>query len=105
MDRNTFRLSVLRNYKDAGDGFLADKLTFIFKEIKTPEDIALHNYWLKEVSFLIDDSWREIPAARTSYAKLLARVAHSILNWPEKTGGFLCKVARQIFFVADMRKG
>ena len=105
MDREQFRRSVIRNYKDAGDGFLADKLTHIFKEIKTSEDIALHNYWLKEISFLIDDNWQARESKRIEYAKLLARVAHSILIWPDKTKGFLRKVANQIFYVAEMRKG
>ena len=105
MDRETFRQSVIQDYKNAGDGFLAEKLTCIFKELKTPEDVALHNYWLKEVSFLIDGNWTIGAADRTSYAKMLARISHSILNWPSKTKGFLRKAANQIFFVAEMRKG
>jgi hypothetical protein len=105
MNREQFRQSVIRDYKAAGDGFLTDKLTYIFKEIKTPEDMALHNYWSKEVSFLIGDNWTKGTADRPEYAKLLARIAHSILGWPAKTKGFLRKVANQIFFVAEMRKG
>jgi hypothetical protein len=105
MDKEQFRQSVIRNYRDAGDGFLADKLTHIFKEIKTPEDIALHNYWLKEINFLIGDNFKDEVSRRFEYAKLLARIAHAVNGWPDRTKGFLRKVANQIFFVAQMRKG
>jgi len=80
-------------YRRAGEDFLATRLEGMFREIKTPDDIALHNVILKEVMLMIDDT-------KKGEALMFYRIlAHSLLE-KEAKRGFLKKVAKSIFSVA-----
>jgi hypothetical protein len=61
--------SISAAYGRAGSDFLANRLEGMFREIKTPEDIALHNVILKEVIAMIGDQ----------PVKFYRVLAHSIL--------------------------
>ena len=81
----------LEAYQRAGDRFLAARLECVFKVLETPEDIALHNDMVKEISALL---------MHEKYTKqwFIHRVAGVILH---KTGDFYRMVASNLRLAAQ----
>lgn len=42
-------------YREAGSDFLATRLDGMFRQLKTPEDVALHNLLQREVMLMVGD--------------------------------------------------
>ena len=84
------RRFLVKSYQGAGADFLAYRLAKLFKQIKTPEDIALHNEILDEVMLMIEPN-------NAVFMRELARV---ILYAPKN---FLKSVANRIMIIAGAK--
>ena len=73
----------LEAYQRAGDRFLAGQLEFVFRELKTDEDVALHNYMIREINTLLEES-------KPMKQWFILRISGQILNG---TGTFIVKAA------------
>ena len=73
----------LEAYQRAGDKYLAGQLGFIFKILETDDDVAMHNYMIREINTLLEDN-------RPTKQWFILRVAGQILNG---TGTFIVKAA------------
>ena len=73
--------ALLNGYRMAGSDFLATEIEGMFRNIVTPEDIALHNITLQKVLAMLGSdpklffkelARRSIEAKRKSYARMVA---------------------------------
>ena len=87
-------------YRRAGEDFLADDLTKMFRIIKTPEQMAEHNMILRKVMSMIGDPEKD----KMGKAKLFFRsLAHGLLYEEKKKNarkGFLKRIAGSIMSVS-----
>lgn len=75
---------IAEGYQRAGENFLAYRLELVFKILKTPEDVALHNDVVKEIFFMTNSNFGKQTA--TSLVKIKFK----------NTKDFLCEVGRII---------
>ena len=75
---------IIRGWHNAGEAFLAEKLTKIFCELTTPEDVALHNDMVRDLHLMVGFDNRE------SFWMDIAKI---VLNKPRN---FLRSVANHI---------
>lgn len=47
-------------YNNAGREFLAYRLTYVFKQVETPEDIALHNNVMTELDVMAGSHTKDL---------------------------------------------
>lgn len=75
----TDKHDMLRDYRNAGQNFLAYRLEHVFKELATPADIALHNDVIAEVMHMARKEAMTPHEARTRELHLVRQIAHLIL--------------------------
>ncbi len=79
-------------YRRAGSDFLANRLEGMFRILKTPEDVALHNVVMGEILQMVGSE-------KVDANKFFKVLAHNILE-KEAKESLLKKVAKSIFSVA-----
>lgn len=56
MSKATDRKRLVSGYTNAGREFLAYRLTYLFTNIKTQDEVALHNNIMKELDLMITEA-------------------------------------------------
>ena len=96
MANKEFRNLLIADYQNLGGRYLAYRLQKVFRRLSTPEDIALHNDVVDEISVMIGDD-------KTNIKLLLDGIVDILTTREKPKQKFLRKVADKILQIA--RKG
>ncbi len=77
--------AIVAAYERAGNSFLAYRLEGMFRQLKTPEDVALHNALQREVMLMIGNDNKD----KDSFYRM---VEHGLLERDRKARWFFTKM-------------
>jgi hypothetical protein len=93
-----------RLYRTGGEKFLAMRLSLLFKELQTPEDVALHNDVVTDVLQIINTAYSPDPLQATEEESILYEfIAGILLRKRVKRRRFLLRVAYQILHIGQKK--